>query len=872
MKTILKYIIRSILERRLRTALIISAIMISSAMFFASVSISGTLVNIQMAAFRQSYGYTDIIIRSGEGSPSRFLYINKAEKYRKDTEYIIGEMSGYGTYIADNTAKTKKDAGQNGWSAGKAEKAGTVLRGIDINELQKLTPYTLEAEKNLYPFKGMKTVISTDTAKKYNLACGSTMLLEINGEKQRFIVCGIFKPTGALAEPGGSFRTILPLKTLNSLYNARGRVDLVYIKLADSAKLERMIFLLSRDYGRYTVREPFTEWEIKRQTDRIATPVIIVTVILSFMCIYIIHTTFKIIVLERLPVIGTFRSIGAGKLTTDLILIMESLIYGIIGGITGCCFGTGLLYCIAILPDSAVVSGMGIKMEIAPIQLASTLAIAILLAVAGSVISIIKTVRMSIKEIIFGINEKTGVHTMRNAVLGFVLLCFSLAVPVFVPSKSALAIDTVCIVAMLLAGSLLIPLVMDCLLKFIQICCTSLPGNLLPLAVRMLRKSRIAYSGISMLMIGISSLYMISTLNWSQIKDSSVVFDRNMYGMTMTLPYADKNTLELISQTDGVEGVLGNYYTGPIRMESCDEPIYHIQGINPAEFSFFQKLKTDNDMGELLASLDKGRNIMITNMLKLRLNVKSGDSIVLRFSSGNGVVARRTYEVIGFFDTMIKGKWSYALISEKNFRMDAQERFYGPIYIKAGNGKNRNRNAYDAGKVSYADNVTAVMNNLKAVFSKRQPDIELKEEARKADQQSSGQIFFMLQGFTVITLITGTFGILNNLIIGFLQRKRQLAMLRSCGMSRRQLRGMIAAEAVIQGMIGSASGVLAGLGTTWIIVPRIIQALNIESSIYFSPVITVLCFITGIAAYVPASAGIMFKASGLDIISAIKLE
>ncbi len=872
MKTILKYIIRSILERRLRTSLIISAIMISSAMFFASISISDTLVKIQMTAFRQSYGYTDIIIRSGEGSPSRFLYMNKAEKYRKDTKYIIGEMSGYATYITDNRDETKTDAEQSGWNAGKSEEVGTVLRGIDITELQKITPYTLEAEKNLYPFKGMKTVISSDTAEKYNLACGSTMLLEINGVKHRFIVCGIFNPTGALAEPGGSFCTILPLKTLNSLYNARGRVGLVYIKLADSVKLERMIFLLSRDYSRYTVREPFTEWEIKRQTDRIATPVIIVTVILSFMCIYIIHTTFKIIVLERLPVIGTFRSIGAGKLTTDLILIMESLIYGIIGGITGCCFGTGLLYCITILPDPAAASCVGIELEITPSQLAATLAIAILLAVAGSVVSIIKTVRMSIKDIIFGMNEKTGFHTIRNAVLGLVLLCLSLMVPVFAPPKSALVIDTACIVAMLLAGSLLIPLVMDCLLKFVQICCASLPGNTLPLAVRMLRQSRIAYSGISMLMIGISSLYMISTLNWSQIKDSSVIFDRNMYDMTMTLPYADKTTLKLISETDGVEGVLGNYYTGPVRMEGYDEPIYHIQGVNPLEFPFFQELKTDSDMGELLTSLDKGRNIMVSNMLKLRLNVKAGDSIVLKFASGNGVVARRTYKIIGFFDTMIKGKWSYALISEKNFKMDVQERFYGPIYIKSVNDKDRSGNIYDTGKVSYADKVITVMNNLKAAFSKRQPDIELKEEARKADQKSSSQLFFMLQGFTVITLMTGTFGILNNLIIGFMQRRRQLAMLRSCGMSRGQLRRMIAAEAVIQGMIGSVSGILTGLGTTWIIVPRIIQALNIESSIYFSPGIIALCFITGIVTYIPASAGIMFKASRLDIISAIKLE
>ena len=220
----------------------------------------------------------------------------------------------------------------------------------------------------------------------------------------------------------------MPLNTLNSLYNARGRVDTVYLKLLNPAKKHRFIYLLSKDYSRYTVKEPFTEWEIKRQTDRIATPVVIITVILSFMCVYIIHTTFKIIVLERLPVIGTFRSIGAERNTTNIILLLESLAYGITGGLSGCGLGIGLLYLITILSGSSVTAGSNIQMNITALQLLFTIGTAILLATAGSIIPIIKAVRISIKDIVLGSVWETGSRSGPRTVIGVVLLCLSLVV------------------------------------------------------------------------------------------------------------------------------------------------------------------------------------------------------------------------------------------------------------------------------------------------------------------------------------------------------------------------------------------------------------------------------------------------------------
>lgn len=49
------------------------------------------------------------------------------------------------------------------------------------------------------------------------------------------------------------------------------------------------------------------------------------------MSVFIIYSSYKVITLDRLPVIGTFRSIGAEKKTVTRIFLLESLLYGSAG-------------------------------------------------------------------------------------------------------------------------------------------------------------------------------------------------------------------------------------------------------------------------------------------------------------------------------------------------------------------------------------------------------------------------------------------------------------------------------------------------------------------------------------------------------------
>ena len=124
-------------------------------------------------------------------------------------------------------------------------------------------------------------------------------------------------------------------------------VDTAYVVVEEGYVVATVKEEISSLYGRYVVEEPFTAEVLNEYLQFLVVPLYLMTIMVLFISVFIIYSTFKVITTERLPVIGTFRSIGATRKMTDIILIGESLLYGIVGGILGVLTGMGVLYLIA---------------------------------------------------------------------------------------------------------------------------------------------------------------------------------------------------------------------------------------------------------------------------------------------------------------------------------------------------------------------------------------------------------------------------------------------------------------------------------------------------------------------------------------------
>lgn len=90
-------------------------------------------------------------------------------------------------------------------------------------------------------------------------------------------------------------------------------------------------------------------------------------------------------------------------------------------------------------------------------------------------------------------------------------------------------------------------------------------------------------------------------------------------------------------------------------------------------------------------------------------------------------------------------------------------------------------------------------------------------EESLGDLQSGflGTFRVVLASFGGVALLVAAFTIHNTFAITVAQRTRESALLRALGVSRRQLRGMLSAEAVIMSLLGAVTGVLLGTVFGW---------------------------------------------------------
>src|SRR5690625_5922497 len=72
-----------------------------------------------------------------------------------------------------------------------------------------------------------------------------------------------------------------------------------------------------------------------RDEETIQTKMFSANVIIVMISAYVILSLSKVIIAERMPTVGTFRSLGATKGMINRLLSMEFLLYGIIGAVIG---------------------------------------------------------------------------------------------------------------------------------------------------------------------------------------------------------------------------------------------------------------------------------------------------------------------------------------------------------------------------------------------------------------------------------------------------------------------------------------------------------------------------------------------------------
>ena len=831
---ITKFIFKSICEKKLRTFLIVLAIVLSSGVFFASIAISGSLEEMIIKGIKDSFGNADITVVPTEKSSSPFFYIDKAEHYKDRTEYIIGEIQENAVYKPNRN-----------------EEISINLTGASIEDVQKMNPFTIEQQSNLYPFEGRKIVIGKSAAEKYQLKVGDSLDLElVQGQKtsrQRFTICGIGSSIGFFKGKSKSIAAVVPRDFLSSFNNARGKVEAVYIKLLKPEDKQEMIKLLSNDYNNYKVFELFPLEEIKRETTMISAIFLMLSSIVFFMSIFIIYSSFKVITTEKLPIIGTFRSIGATKRMTNYLLLGESVLYGIVGGVLGCGVGVGILYLMSFALSRMANGSDGMEFK-ATIQFSGAnfviaFLMAVILCLVSSIIPIFKVSKIPIKDIVLNSVQKNTKRRRLWLILGIVLMIIAFVFSLIDSDDLRPILGSVGMILTLSAIVMLVPNITSVFVRIFETLYVYVFGNIGTLAAKNLRENQNIINNISMLAIGIACLLLINTASYDNVISITDQFKNTLYDIEMYTETADRNIETRLLSINGVKEVYGDYEAYGVEIVDKNERISRIKGVDKSKILDFWNIDIDGDIQGEFKRLDEGRNILITHTLKKKLNLNEGDPIKLKLKSGE-----KEYKVIGFFDDFAKNK-NIALVSQRFLKADMQYKYYSSLFIKT------------------SQNPEDVLKKIETEFIRLKPYLHTIDKMKEDSMNSNQQVTMLMSGFSMLAIIIGVFGVLNNLLISFLVRKRSLAVFRSMGMSKVQTVKMIFIEALSGGAIGGLVGVATG--TLMII---ILAGTNHSKDINFPLGSYIIYVLAGMALMLIASISPALKSSKIDIVSSIKLE
>lgn len=831
MGIVIKFILKNIYEKKFRTFLLVFSVMMSSALFFSSLAIGDNVVNMFMSQSKQFFGSADIIIQSNEKSPSPFFNINRSDVISDKAEYIIGAVQGIGIY------KHKRN-----------ETVIINLRGTSIKDFSTMSPLYLDGNVNPDTFTGNRIIISKNASEKYGLRAGDYLNIDVNKTNYKFYICGVAQSTGYFSESGQSLNAIVPRNTLASIYGYPNLINTAFIKLHSSTDTQQAINKLGDTYKRYTVKEPVSREELEQEVGSMSVGFMMMTVVVLFMSVFIIYTSFKVITMERLPVIGTFRSVGATRRTTDLVLMLESFLYGIIGGSLGCLSGIGILFLITMAITPPWMQDYKITLDYNYIQLLAAFLLAAVLSIVSSLIPIIRVSRIPVKEIVLNTIEKKRKNSSWKYILGIVLLIISIILLPISPKNLAVIIDTTSMILSIVAVILEIPLITAVFIKLFEVIYTKVFGNIGVLAAKNLRENKNIMNNISLLAIGISSLIMITTVSDSVMTEVGSFFTRSTtFEIWMYVDGAGRSFEPSLLATEGVKGVYGNYEFQGAEVVGRNYEILVVQGIDSNKYLEFMNTDINGDKKALLHELDSGRNIIVTNMIREKLGISKGDFITLKMNKSNV-----KYKVIGFHNTLMDNG-SNALISDKYFKIDTGTRYYTNIYIKT-----------DKDPSEVAD-------TLRAKYARMQPYLMTMAELEKMNYEMNSKIFNSMKAFSIMTLVIGIFGIFNNYIISFLERKRYLAMYRSIGMSKRQTVKMLFVEALTGGIIGASLGLLTGFLMIYCI-PFVMKAIDQPIPVLIKPQTLIISFVAGLLITLVASISPISKSSRLKIIEALKYE
>lgn len=840
MKVLIKHVLRNLKENKKRTFLIMLSLIFTGmfiTIIFSAFNLLTNLQNVMLNALTSGYDY---VITNKDGSP-----ITKSQE-----DAVLNDVTKVGLYSSFGYIKINDKDYQMYMYATDTSisyKVGLFSQGNDSGiELKENEIILAEKELNDLNLKiGDKITFYNSKGNPYNLIIAKTIKSDMYLQYSK----------GDYYAFATNLETYKKINETNELKN-----DIYYIslnkKLTDE---EAKQFEDKCEEVGLKINKSDTDVNVMSSLIGQLVPILVIIILLLAVIVYFVNNSFvKVILNERIPIMGTFRSVGATSKMVDRILLLEMALYGFISGLFGSIVGflisRWLINSLMIPYCNELVAGYDFSFLIKTIDNSaiSTLSISIVCITIFQIFLSIKDImssgKISVKDCIFSKYNDMQVYDVENLLFGIAFFIIGI-LSILLSFKITTFWGVLGLISIFISISKLLPFIYKFIFQKIKI---NNPVN--KMACSNLYNSKLQMGSSVILCILISIILLLISFAKEINDTNNYTINTKHFDSYINILNSTDEDINDISFVDGVESIATLYTATPVIND------VYIANNKVSSITFLATdnaetlLKTNTEFTgidlEQLKNL-KNNEIILSSDFAKKYGINVGDYIYLNF-----MLKREHFNVDLPIYVKVVGVHNY-LLEDCFISIDLMNTFdkldtlscLKELYIISNNNID----------------VTANINKL---FEEREISDEAKSLNEFIDDTNSETtntyiiIVMACIGLSVIVLICIT----NNQMICFLQRKKEFATLNSICMSRKQIKKMITIEIMLSYLISFLTAIIY-----YIVISKIVSIV-INSNLKASLLGIVVVFIVTTVAMYFVSLKIRKNVNNINIIDEIKYE
>lgn len=346
-------------------------------------------------------------------------------------------------------------------------------------------------------------LMSADTAARYGLGLGDTLTFRLANGAVSVQIVGLLQANDDASREALGSLLIADIATAQAIVGEPGhisRIDLILPEGYDTAPILALLppgaILQSSERQAGALAQMTAAFELNLQA---------LSLLALVVGVFLIYNTVTFSVIQRRPVIGTLRAIGATRAQIFTLILSEALILGAFGTLIG--LGLGIVFgraAVGIIAQTIsdlyfTVSVQGVS--VAPFTLAKGAVIGVAASVAAALVPSIDATRTApAGSMRRSAQEETTLRLLPLVTLVAVALCIIGALLLLVPTES-LIISFSALFSVVFGGALLTPVVLVALMRLATPLMSALfgiVGRMAPRAVtRSLSRTSVAVAALT---------------------------------------------------------------------------------------------------------------------------------------------------------------------------------------------------------------------------------------------------------------------------------------------------------------------------------------------------------------------------------------